>query len=132
MKPETQAFLDKAAELLGRAPALLAQDFTDEAGRAAYLAGFHAAQGLIFEARGATPKTHSGVQAKFAELARNDARFGKDLRTFLGRAYSLKAIADYETGLGSKVSEGQARDAIESGRRFVAAVVASLSAPEAG
>jgi hypothetical protein len=41
MKPETSAFPAKSKELLDRAPALLAQNFTDDAGRAAYLAGFH-------------------------------------------------------------------------------------------
>lgn len=40
MKPETSAFLVKSKEFLDRAPALLAQDFTADAGRAAYLAGF--------------------------------------------------------------------------------------------
>jgi uncharacterized protein (UPF0332 family) len=128
VKPETRAYLDKAGALLDRAPALLGQGFTDEAGRAAYLAGFHAAQGFIFEALGASPKTHSGVQARFAELARNEPTIGKDLRVFLGRAYSLKAIADYATGPDSKVSEHQAANAIESARRFVAANSTLLSA----
>ncbi|MBU6298985.1 MAG: HEPN domain-containing protein [Alphaproteobacteria bacterium] len=67
MKPETAAFLAKAEEILERAKALQAQNFTDEAGRAAYLAGFHAAQAILFERHGRTPKTHSGVQTKFAE-----------------------------------------------------------------
>ena len=66
MKPETAAFFAKARELLDRAPALLAQAFTDDAGRAAYLAGFHAAQALLFEKLGRTPETHSGVQSEFA------------------------------------------------------------------
>jgi uncharacterized protein (UPF0332 family) len=130
VKPETRAYLDKAGELLDRAPALLVQGFTDEAGRAAYLAGFHAVQGFIFEAVGVSPKTHSGVQARFAELARNEPKIDKDLRKFLGRAYSLKAIADYATGPDSKVSAGQAADAIESARRFVAAIMALISALE--
>jgi hypothetical protein len=43
------------------------------------------------------------------------------LRAFLGRAYSLKALVDYETGAGSKVSHFQAVEAIEAGRSFVAA-----------
>lgn len=126
MKPETAAFLAKANELIQRAPALLAQDFTDEAGRAAYLAGFHAAQALIFERRGRTPKTHSGVQAEFALLARDEATIDRDLRAFLGRAYNLKAIADYETGPGSKVSAKQAAEAIMTATLFVAAVTGLL------
>jgi uncharacterized protein (UPF0332 family) len=59
VKTETSAFLAKAKDFLDRAPALLAQDFTDDAGRAAYLAGFHAAQALIFEARGRSPKSQA-------------------------------------------------------------------------
>ncbi len=49
MKPETAAFFAKARGFLDRAPALLAQDFTDDAGRAACPAGFQAAQALMFE-----------------------------------------------------------------------------------
>ena len=39
----------------------------DEAGRAAYLAGFQAAQGLPF-------KTHKGVQSEFARTDRPGGR----------------------------------------------------------
>ena len=45
-----------------------------------------------------------------------------ELRAFLGRTYQLKAIADYETGPGAKVSAESARGAIETARRFVAAI----------
>jgi uncharacterized protein (UPF0332 family) len=96
VKPETSAFLEKAKELLDRASALLAQSFTDDAGRSAYLAGFHAAQALIFEMQGRSPKSHSGVQSQFAMLVRNEPVIDRDLRAFLGRTYNLKAIADYE------------------------------------
>jgi hypothetical protein len=44
------------------------------------------------------------------------------LRAFLGRTDNLKAIADYETGPGSKVTQEQAADAIAGARRFVAAI----------
>jgi uncharacterized protein (UPF0332 family) len=109
MKPETAAFFAKAKDLLDRAPALLAQDFTDDAGRAAHLAGFHAAQALLFENPGRTPKTHSGVQSEFARLVKNEPTIDQAVRAFLGRTYNLKAIADYETGPGSK-DPGQAID----------------------
>jgi uncharacterized protein (UPF0332 family) len=130
MKPEAAAFLGKAREQLARAPALLAQDFPDEAGRAAYLAGFHAAQAFLFERLGRSPKTHSGVQTRFAEIARNEAAIDQTLRGFLGRAYNLKAIADYETGPNSKVTQAQATEAIETARRFVATVAALLPAAD--
>jgi uncharacterized protein (UPF0332 family) len=108
VKPEASAFLEKAKELLDRASELLAQSFTDDAGRSPYLAGFHTAQALIFEMQGRSPKSHSGVQSQFAVLARNEPVIDRDLRAFLGRTYNLKAIADYGTGPGSKVTVAQA------------------------
>lgn len=48
MTPETADYLDKARRVLNEAKAVLAIDLTEAAGRAAYLAGFHAAQALIF------------------------------------------------------------------------------------
>jgi uncharacterized protein (UPF0332 family) len=123
MKPETAAFVAKARGFLDRAPALLAQDFTDDAGRAAYLAGFHAAQALLFEKLGRTPKTHSGVQSEFARLVKNEPTIDQEVRAFLGRTYNLKAIADYETGPDSKVTPAQATEAIAAARAFVAAIL---------
>jgi uncharacterized protein (UPF0332 family) len=120
MTPEAAAFLAKAQKLLDRAPALLQQGFTDDAGRTAYFAGYHAAQALLFEKRGRSPKTHSGVQAEFARLAKAEPKIDRELRAFLGRAYNLKAIADYETGSGSNVTRAQATETIEAARRFVA------------
>jgi uncharacterized protein (UPF0332 family) len=122
MKPETAAFVAKAREFLDRAPALLAQDFTDDAGRAAYLAGFHAAQALLFEKLGRTPKTHSGVQSEFARSVKDEPTIDQAVRAFLGRTYNLKAIADYETGPGSKVTPEQAAEAIAAARAFVVAI----------
>jgi uncharacterized protein (UPF0332 family) len=122
VKFQSDAFLEKAHDLLRRAPAPPAQGFADEAGRAAYLAGFHAAQALIFERDDRILKTHRGVQGELARLVKADPRFDSDLRTFLGRAYNLKAVADYETGPGSKVTAAQASEAIAGALRFVATV----------
>jgi len=126
MTPEAADFLDKSKEFLERAPALLAQGFTDDAGRAAYLAGFHAAQALIFEKLGRSPKTHSGVQSTFARTTKDEPSLDREMRAFLGRAYNLKAVADYETGRGAKVTVTQATEAISAARRFVAAIVRLL------
>lgn len=65
-------------------------------------------------------KTHGGVNSEFHRLVRGDTRIGDDLRGFLGFAYNLKAIADYETGPGSEVSPEMASDAVETAKRFVA------------
>jgi uncharacterized protein (UPF0332 family) len=42
--------------------------------RAAYMAGFHAAQALIFETGSRIYKTHGGVNGEFARLVRDDLR----------------------------------------------------------
>ncbi|HEX5326186.1 MAG TPA: HEPN domain-containing protein [Acetobacteraceae bacterium] len=123
MKPQTAAFLAKSREFLEKAQSLLdAHHWPDEAGRAAYLAGLHAAQALIFESTGNAIRRHSGVQREFARLVKDDPRFAVELRAFLPRAYNLKAIADYETGPGLRVSPESAREAIETAHRFVASV----------
>ena len=91
----------------------------DAAGRTAYLAAFHAAQALISEKLGRAVKTHRGVHSQLHRLTKDDPRFDAELSAFLGRAYNLKAIADYETGPGSEVSPGLATEAVETSKRFV-------------
>jgi uncharacterized protein (UPF0332 family) len=127
VKPQTDAFLEKARELLGHAKTMLGVGLNEATGRTAYLAGFHAAQALIFETHDRAFKKHSAVQGEFARLVKDDPRFDLDLRAFLGRAYNLKAIADYETGPGSHVSHEQAAEAITNAVRFVDALSALLS-----
>lgn len=129
MKPQTAAFLAKSREFLDKANDLFgAHHWPDEAGRAAYLAGLHAAQALIFETTGTTPKRHSTAQGRFAQLVRDDPRFDSELRAFLLRTYNLKAIADYLTGPGSQVTVEQAQEAITTAIRFVATVSTILEA----
>lgn len=65
MTPESSRFLAKAREHLERAAVMLRVGLPDDAGRAAYLAAFHAAQAFIFEGTGKVIKTHNGVQAEF-------------------------------------------------------------------
>ena len=128
MKPQTAAFLAKSREFLDKAHDLFgAHHWPDEAGRAAYLAGLHAAQALIFETTGNLRKRHSTVQGEFGRLVKDDPRFDAELRVFLSRAYNLKAIADYQTGPGSQVSVEQAQEAIKTAERFVEAVAAMLA-----
>ncbi len=120
MKPESAAFLRKADGMLATWP--------DEAGRAAYLAAFHAAQALIFDLTGSAPRTHGGVHAQFARLTRDTGQPEPDLRGFLGRAYNLKAVADYETASEIEVTREQAERAIRTAIRFVDWVAALLDA----
>ncbi len=102
---------------------MFAMKYYDAAGRAAYLAGFHAAQALISERTGRAVKTHRGVNSELHRLTKDDPRLDFELRAFLGRTYNLKAIADYETGPGSEVSPVLAADAIADGKQFVAKIV---------
>jgi uncharacterized protein (UPF0332 family) len=127
VKPEAAAFLDKAREFLAKAEDMLADGWPDEAGRAGYLAGLHAAQALIVERTGRVIKRHRGVQSELRRLTKDEARFDLELRAFLGRAYNLKAIADYETGPGSRVSTESARAAIATAHRFVECVAGLLA-----
>jgi uncharacterized protein (UPF0332 family) len=130
VKPQSAAFLEKSRQFLTKAQDLLdAHHWPDEAGRAAYLAGLHAAQALIFESTGKAVKRHGGVLREFARLVKDDPRFDLELRAFLPRAYNLKAIADYETGPGSRVSPETARQAIQTAHRFLACV-AGLIPPD--
>ena len=119
MKEQSSAYLGKARELLDQAEAILRMGLNEPAGRTAYLAGFHAAQALIFETSGRIYKSHSGVHGEFARLVKDDPRVDDQLRAFLGHAYGLKAIADYETGPGSQVTAERAREAVEIAKRFI-------------
>ena len=120
--------MDKARVCIAKADDMLAR-WPDEAGRAAYLAGLHAAQALIAERTGHMARSHRGVQRELARLTKDDPSFDLNLRAFLGHAYNLKAIADYETGPGSEVSREQAADAIAEGKRFVDRMAEMIDRP---
>jgi uncharacterized protein (UPF0332 family) len=56
MRPEALAYLAKARQSLNEARIVLANDLAEAAGRAAYLAAFHAAQAYIFDTTGKSAK----------------------------------------------------------------------------
>jgi uncharacterized protein (UPF0332 family) len=127
--PQSAAFLAKSRRFLAKAQDLFdAHHWPDEVGRAAYLAGFHAGQAFLFETSGKVFKSHKGVQSEFSRLTKDDRRFTPDQRVFLSRTYSLKTIADYETGLGSEVTPERAASALEAAKKFVAHFAALLPA----
>jgi len=131
--PEAALHLAKARQELGKARAMLGIALADEAGRTAYLAGFHAAQAFIFERTGRAPKTHSGVRSQFGARAREEPTIGPELRRFLTDAYDLKSVADYALGEDAVVSPEDAAEAIATADRFVAAIERLLaSSPQAG
>jgi uncharacterized protein (UPF0332 family) len=87
----------------------------------------HAAQALIIERTGKVIKRHRGVHGEFGRLAKDEPRLDAELRAFLGRAYNLKTIADYETGPSGQVSAERAETAIATARRFVVCITAILA-----
>ena len=128
MRPQALGFLEKAQTLLDEAGTMLNVGLTDQAGRTAYIAGFHTAQTLIFDRIGKVLKSHKGVQAEFRRWPKNDSRIDSELRGFLSRTYNLKAIADYETGPGSHVPREEATAALEAAKEFLACVTSLLTA----
>ena len=67
-RPESAAYVTKAHQLLKEARIVAANDLADAAGRAAYLAAFHAAQAFVFDATGKVVKSHNGVAANSLAL----------------------------------------------------------------
>ena len=131
MSPEASQFLQNAEDHLERGQTMIAAGLNYDAGRAAYLAAFHAAQAIIFERTGGkVVKTHKGVNIEFLRLTKDDPVFAPDQRGFLSRAYNFKAVADYDTGPIAEVSSQEAVCAVEVARTFVATVRLALTSQQ--
>ena len=120
-------FLAKARQALSEARAITAINLPEAAGRAAYLAAFHAAQALIFARTSKIARTHSGVRSEFARLAKLEAGLDRDLSAFLAQAYNLKSIADYAIGSEGGVDLNEAQEAIAGAAHFIEAVARVLN-----
>ncbi|HEX3430244.1 MAG TPA: HEPN domain-containing protein [Rhizomicrobium sp.] len=129
MTPETLGHLEKARECLRYAHVNLDAGLTNDAGRNAYLAEFHAAQALIFERTGKVAKTHSGVHTEFNRLGLQEPGLGPELRRILPQTYNLKAVADYETGPDSLIPFERAAAAVKSAGQFVDCIANVLLRP---
>jgi len=126
VSPEASGFIAKARQCLAYAHTNLDVGLGNDAGRNAYLAAFHAAQAFIFERSAVVAKSHQGVHAEFARLAKDEPAIGIDVRRFLSQAYNLKAVADYEMGPDSVVPLERARAAAETAEMFVGTIAALL------
>jgi len=129
LTPEAARCLDKAQKCVVNAQTSLNVNLTNDAGRGAYLAAFHAAQAFIFERTGKVAKTHKGVHTLFARLVKEEPQLDDSLPAFLQRTYNLKAVADYETGPDSDIAPHRAAAAVEGARKFVDAVRHVLTPP---
>jgi uncharacterized protein (UPF0332 family) len=119
LTPEAANYLAKSRQCLANARISLIHGLSNDAGRGAYLAAYHASQAFIFERTGKASKTHQGVQSEFHRIARDEPRIDKAFPPFLTQAYNLKAVADYETGPDSDIPPERSVAAIETAARFV-------------
>ena len=87
---------ERARRNLASGHLLFANNFMEEAGRAAYLAAFHAAQAFTISLTGNEPKTHRGARTEFLRLTRDDRRVEPRFGIFLAKSYEYKTMADYE------------------------------------
>jgi uncharacterized protein (UPF0332 family) len=117
--PEAERYLAKARHTLEKAGKMLSAGLTEDAGRTAYLAGYHAAEAFIFEKSGKARKSHKGVHVEFARLSLNEPRIDLELRRFLPQAYDLKAICDYELGPDAVVPHEKSESAIKAAARLI-------------
>jgi uncharacterized protein (UPF0332 family) len=114
---DADSHIVKARESLEFARYALAGEYTEEAGRSAYMAAYHAALAFISARSGKSPKTHSGTRSEFARLARDEPRISRDQVALLGWSYELKNVADYEQEMS--VSAEEAERAIAEAARLV-------------
>lgn len=126
MSESWRAYIEKARQSLVEAHAVADIKFFEAAGRAAYLAAYHAAQAFILARTNKVAKTHSGVRSQFARVAKDDPKIERRLASFLAQAYKLKVVADYAVGLDIGVSASEAAETIEGATRFVEAVESAL------
>ena len=136
MTPEAERYLAKACLTLDHARTMLTVDLTEDAGRAAYLAGYQATEAFIFERTGKAAKTHrgsaqgertGGAHREFARLAVNEPRIDAELRRLLPQAYDLKAICDYELGPDAVVPRDRAAAAVDAATRFIGCIAGLLT-----
>jgi len=127
MTGSTAAYLAKARQALKEARAVADIGLPEAAGRAAYLAAYHAAQAFIFARASRIAKTHSGVRSEFARLTKEDPEIDRTFPAFLAQAYNLKSIADYGVGIDAHVSPAEADEAIKEAARFVDLIAGLLA-----
>jgi uncharacterized protein (UPF0332 family) len=106
---------------------MLTVNLTEDAGRAAYLAGYQAAEAFIFERTGKATKTHKGAHMEFSRLTVSQPRIDTDLKRFLPQAYDLKAICDYELGPDAVIPHEKAAAALETATRSVNCIAGLLA-----
>ena len=127
MSEPWRAYVEKARQSLVEARAVADIRLFEAAGRAAYLATYHAAQAFILARTDKVAKTHSEVRSQFARVTKDDPKIERKLASFLAQAYKLKVLADYAVGSDTGVSASEAAEAIEGAAHFIEVVERALS-----
>jgi uncharacterized protein (UPF0332 family) len=122
---EAEGHLAKARENITFARYALAGNFTEEAGRSAYMAAFHATTAFVVARTGKTPKTHSGLRSQFARLTREEPQISHEQVSLLSWSYELKNAADYAQE--HKVSPADAVRAIDEAQGLIQTIAAIIS-----
>jgi uncharacterized protein (UPF0332 family) len=111
--------LDDARTLQLRLPRIAARE--------SHLAVYHAAQAYLFYCTGKIAKTHSGLRAEFARLAKDDPRIDRVLVQLL----LIAGIADAPDLRPSDITLEDAEKGIQTAARFVSLITALVALPSA-
>ena len=128
MKPAAAECFEKALRLVAEAEIMLKAQLFEAAGRNAYLAGCHAARGLLLEDTGKVTTRHQRLWGDLTQALHNRGLSDPALTAFLPNAYSLKRVADYETG-NSEITRERAEKAIGEAKQYVQKLHAITQAP---
>ena len=123
----TSALIDKALRAIVSAKLLNAAGDTDGAANRAYYAMYDAAIAALAWAGGAdegSPRTHSGLIARFGQRLVQSGKVSPELGRSINRVQELRLSADY---VAASVSLERAEWAIHEAEAFVAAIRALLN-----
>jgi uncharacterized protein (UPF0332 family) len=121
---EAESHIVKARENIEFTRYAPAGEYTEEAGRGAYMAAFHAVLAFIVARTGKSPKTHSGTRSEFARLARGEPLISREQVALLGWSYELKNVADYDQE--HTVSVADAERAINEALQLIETITALI------
>ena len=117
--------LDRARRVLAEASDLLRLGHTEGTVSRAYYAVLHAARALLFSV-GVEPRSHEGLRSLLGEHFVLSGRLSPEMGRLVSRMQRDREDADYESTV--VVTAVDARDAVDSARRFVAESERLLSA----
>ena len=124
MSPRSAEFLERAADRLASAKAVLAEGFPATAAGAAYYAMLYAARAALSE-EDLNARTHRGTWALFRERVVLSGRVPEDQLQRAHEAQRIREAADYE---GRDPTESEAAERVEAAEAFVLAVKRALGA----